>query len=299
MNQARHHTARPGTCVHGTFAHDLGIDTGHFVHYVFKLDIRPQGALFFQQAQDGLVVQNPFSVAQGAHHQAGVQLAGRHNGLFDVFMHRCLFGRNKACTHVDALSAQRQRRHQRAAIGHAARRDKRNFELFCRAGQQNEVGHIVFARVATALKPIHADGVATDGLGFERMPHRGAFVDHLDARLMQGRQPLLRVVACGFHHFHTTVNDGFDVAGVIGCFDNGQKGQVDAKRLVRHLAATANFVSQIGRRALRQAGDDAQAPGIGHGGGQLGKAHKMHASLNNGVLNSKHFGYFGFHVQVS
>jgi hypothetical protein len=72
---------------------------------------------------------------------------------------------------------------QRAAVGHAARGDERDLELLGRARQQDEVGHVVLAGMAAAFEAVDADGVAADRFGLQRMAHRGAFVDHLDARL--------------------------------------------------------------------------------------------------------------------
>ena len=104
--------------------------------------------------------------------------------------------------------------------------------------------------MAAAFKPVHADRVAAYGLGLERVAHRGAFVDHFDIGFMQRGQPFLRVVACGFHHFDAAFDDGADVAGVIGRADGGQEGQVDAKRLVCHVAAAPDFGRQCFGAAL-------------------------------------------------
>jgi hypothetical protein len=46
---------------------------------------------------------------------------------------------------------------------------------------------------------------------------------------------------------------------------------------------------------LCKPGDDAQTTRVRNGRSQFGKADKVHAALNDGVLNAKEFGDFGFH----
>ena len=295
MDQSGHHAAGPGARVHRAVFHDARVDTSHFFHDVVELDGGTQRAFLLQQAVYGGVAQDALGVAQGAHHQARVEFGGSHNGLLDVGMHGRLLGGNKARTHVDALGAQAQGGCQRAAIGHTARCDKWNLEFIGGAGQQDEVGHIVLARVATALKPVHADRIAANGFSLERMAHRGAFVNDLDAGFVQRGQVFLRVVSGSLHRLDAAVDDGLDVARVIGRADGGQKGEVHAKGLVGHLAAAADLVGQVLRGALGQAGNHAQTACVGDGGGQFGKPHKMHTPLNDGVLNAKQFGDFGLH----
>ena len=48
-------------------------------------------------------------------------------------------------------------------------------------------GLVVLAGVAAALEAIDAHRIAANALGLERVAHRGAFVDDLDASLMQCR----------------------------------------------------------------------------------------------------------------
>jgi hypothetical protein len=46
---------------------------------------------------------------------------------------------------------------------------------------------------------------------------------------------------------------------------------------------------------LREAGDDAQAAGVGHGRRHLGEADEVHAALDDGVLDAEQFGDAGLH----
>jgi hypothetical protein len=57
----------------------------------------------------------------------------------------------------------------------------------------------------------------------------------------------------------------------------------------------ADLVGQQFGRALREAGDDAQAAGVRHGSGQFGEADKVHAALDDGVLDAEHLGDLGLH----
>jgi hypothetical protein len=99
------------------------------------------------------------------------------------------------------------------------------------------LGSVVFAGVPDALEAIDADGVATDLLGFQRMPNGGAFVDHLDAGRLQRRHILLRAASGGFNDLDAAFLDGGDVFRIRRRRERGQEGQVDAKRLVREVMA--------------------------------------------------------------
>ena len=102
-------------------------------------------------------------------------------------MHRGFHSGDKTRAHVHALRAQSKCGHQRTAIGHAAGRDKRDFQFVGSARQQDEVGDIVFTGVTAALKSVNAERVTTYGLRFERVAHRGAFVNHFDTGGLQSR----------------------------------------------------------------------------------------------------------------
>ena len=105
----------------------------------------------------------------------------------------------------------------------------------------------------------------------------------------------LRVAASGFDHGDTAVDDGADIAGIVGRRHGRQEGQIHADRLVRHFAAAGNLVGQVFGCFLRQAGNHPQAAGIGDGCGQFGKAYIVHPALNDRMLDAKHFSDFRFH----
>ena len=204
-------------------------------------------------------------------------------------------GGNKARTHVHAFGPQGQGCDKGATIGHATGGDKGNAQLFCCAGQQNEVGDVVFTGVTTALEAIDADCIAANGFSLQGMTHGGALVNDLDAMFLEDWQPFLRVVTGGFYRFDAALDDGVDIARIIGLLHRGQEGQVDAKGFVGHLAATADFLGKRLWVGLGQGGDHAQATRIGNCRGQFGIADVVHTTLNNRMLDTKEFSNSGFH----
>ena len=110
-------------------------------------------------------------------------------------------------------------------------------------------------------------------LGLQRMAHRGAFVDHLDAGVLQRRHVLLRAAAGGLDDLDAALDDRARcIPDRAARVKRRQEGEVHAERLVGHLAAARDFLGQQFRRLLGQAGDDAEPAGIRHRGGQLGEA---------------------------
>ena len=97
---------------------------------------------------------------------------------------------------------------QRAAVGHAGRCHEGDLELIRGARQQDEFRHVVFAGVAAAFEAVDAGGVAADRRVLQRAAHRCALVDHLDAGLLQHRQPFLRVIAGRLDRLDAAVDDG-------------------------------------------------------------------------------------------
>jgi hypothetical protein len=89
-----------------------------------------------------------------------------------------------------------------------------------------------------------ADGVAADLFGLQRMPHRSAFVDHLDASGLQRRHVLLRTAPGGLNDLDAALLDGGDVFRIGRSAEGRQKGQVHPKRLVRHVVAARDFLRQ-------------------------------------------------------
>ena len=296
MNQAGHHAAAPGGFIHLAFLqHQPAFHTGNQVADVvdgFGL------ALFLFDPDDFLnrgVLHDSLGVAQVTHDQLGLKFIGFDDGLFDVVVNRGILGRQEARAHVHTLGTQCHSRNQAAAVGHATGSDKGNSQFLGSPGQQDEVGNVVFTRVAATLEAINTDGITTDTLGLEGMAHRGALVDNLDACRFELGHVLFRATAGGFHRLDATGDDGVNVLRIRRGIERRQESQVNAKGLVGHFVAAGDFPGQILRRRLGQAGDDSQTAGIGHGRGQFGIAHVMHTALDNRVAHAEHFSDSGLH----
>jgi hypothetical protein len=149
--------------------------------------------------------------------------------------------------------------------------------------------------MAAAFEAVDAHGVAADRFGLQRVAHRGAFVDDLDAGFLERGKPLLRIVSRRLDDLDAAVDDRPDIAGIVGRRDGRQESKIDTERPVGHFAAATDLAGQRLRRALRQAGDDAEPAGRRHRRRQLGEADIVHAALDDRVLDLEHFGDFGLH----
>ena len=168
-------------------------------------------ALDLEQLIDALVLQHALGVAQRAHDEAGIELGRSDQRLLHVGMDRRFLGRDEARAHVHAGGAHRQRGDEAACIRHAAGGHERYLQFVRRTRQQDHVRDVVLAGMAAAFEAVDADRVAADLLGFQRMPHRGAFVDHLDAGGLQRGHVLLRAAARGLDDPDAAFLDGGDV----------------------------------------------------------------------------------------
>jgi hypothetical protein len=89
-----------------------------------------------------------------------------------ILMFRRLLRGNKTRAHVHPGSAHRQRGHEASRISHAAGGDERDLQFVGSAREEDHVGRIIFAGMATALKAIDTHRVAADALGLKRMANR-------------------------------------------------------------------------------------------------------------------------------
>src|SRR5690606_22879004 len=150
-----------------------------------------------------------------------------------------------------------------------------------RGGNQDQAGDVVLPRVSGAFKAVDADGVHTQFFRLQGVLDGDTLVDNDDARFLQLGPVLDAAVARGLHHLDATVDDDIDIVFVRWWLDGGKDGHIDAEGLAGHGLAAGNLVAQIFRGGLGEAGEDAQAAGVGDGGGQLGLAHPLHAALDN------------------
>ena len=295
MDQAGDHAAAPRALVHVAFHHDRGIDARHFFDDVLEGDRIAERLFLGDQALDRRIGQHAFGVAQRAHDEAGVEFGRGKDRLLHVLVHRRFLGGDEAGAHVHPLRAHRQAGDKAAPVGHAAAGDEGNVQLVRRAREQDEVRHIILARMAAAFETVDAHRIAADLLRLEAVAHRGALVDHLDPGVLQRRQQIDRVAPRRLDHLHPAVDDRLDQPGIVGRGQGRQDGEVHAEGLVGHVLAARDLVGELFGRALRQAGDDPEPARIGDGGGHLGKADIVHPALDDGVLDPEHFGDGGLH----
>ena len=124
-------------------------------------------------------------------------------------------------------------------------------------------------------------------------------MDHLDAGALEGRQVLLWIIARGLDDLDAAFDDGFDEAWIIWRRHGRQEGDVYAERLVRHVAAAGDFQCELFRRALRESRNDAKAACVRDRRRKLGEADKMHAALDDGMLNAEQLRDPGFQRDFS
>src|SRR4029078_12046541 len=134
--------------------------------------------------------------------------------LVDELVDGALAGSHEARAHVDALGAERQRRDEAAAVAEAAGGDHRNLDLVAGGRDQNQAGRVVLAGMAGALKAVDRDRIDAHSFRRQAVTDTGAFVDDLDAVLLELGNMFLRLVARGLHDLDAGLDDGLAVFGV-------------------------------------------------------------------------------------
>ena len=246
--------------------------------------------LHFDRLFGDAVAEYARGIAHGAQDQRGRAFVGGDDRLLYLLMDRGLFGGHEARAHVDALAAQRERGDQTTCVGKATRRDHRNLDDVGGGWQQHEIWHIVLAWMPGAFEAIHADGIDANFLGTDAMAHRRALVDDLDAGGVQFRQERLGVVTRRLHDLDPGRNDRVDIFAVGPGHQGRQDREIDAERLVGHLAAALDLLHQIIGRRLRQAREKPQRARVRDRRRQLGPPNPLHAALHDRVLDAEHFG---------
>ncbi len=184
----------------------------------------------------------------------------------------------------------RERRGKPAAVAETARGDHRDLHLVGRGRDQDQAGGVVFARVTGALKAVDRDRIHAHALRRQRVTHAGAFVDHLDAVLLELVDMLLRLVAGGLDDLDAAVDDRLAIFGVGRGLDGRQDRQVHGDRLLGQRPRPGDLLAQVVGGRLGQGGDDAEAAGLRHRRGQLCAADPLHPALHNRVLDTDEIG---------
>ena len=230
------------------------------------------------------------AILELAEDEVGAALVIVDQELLHILVDRRLDRGAEAGAHIDAFRAQRQRGGEAAAVAKATAGDHRDAELVGRRRDQDEAGNIVLAGMAGAFETVDRDGIDAHPLGREGMADGGAFMDDDDAMRLEIIDMFLRLVAGGLDDLDAAVDDRLAILRIGRRIDRGQDGEVHAQGLVRHRPAAVDLAAQIVRRRLGQGGKDAQAPGIGDGGGQFGAADPHHAALHDRMFDAAQFG---------
>src|SRR6476619_2827980 len=205
-------------------------------------------------------------------------------------MDRRLGGAHEPRAHIDAVGAEGKRCHQASTVGEAAGGDHRDVDLGGRRGEQDQAGNVVLAGMACTFEAVDADAVDAKALSFDRVAHRGALVQHLDAVVVEHRQVRRWVGARGFDDLDARVDDHLPVLVIRRRVDGREDRQVHAERLVGQIAALGDLAGQIRGRRLRQRGDETQRTGIRHRRNKCRAATPLHTTLHHGMLDPERLG---------
>src|SRR5882757_7562662 len=113
------------------------------------------------------------------------------------------------------------------------------------------------------------------------MPNRRAFVNDLYPGCLQCRHEWFWTTPRGLDNLDSALPDGGDVFRIGRRRERRQERQIDAERLVRHIATACDFLGQQLRRLLRQTGDDPEASGVRYGRREFCKTDIMHPALDD------------------
>lgn len=284
MNQADDLPSRPHPLLHiPTLKHPPAPDpTDQFPH-ILKHHILPLLPLNPHRLLRHLIPIQPRRIPKTPQHQLRIPLASLHNRPLDIEMNRRFDRTHEPGPHIDAFGAQRQRSRQAVAIREAATRHEGGITKdLAGAAQQNKIGDVGLADMAGALEAIDAQEIDAEADGRFRVPDRGALVDDDAAGLLEQPDHGARRVARRFHDPDPAVDDGLRVGEVVGRVERGQEREVDAERVRGQDAGAGDFGGQVRGGRLGQGGEDAEAAGVGDGGGEGGESHPLHAALDDG-----------------
>ena len=144
--------------------------------------------------------------------------------------------------------------------------------------------------MTAALEAVHADRVAADGLGLERVAHAGALWITFTLASCSTGEPLLRVVARGLNHFDAAVEDGVDVARVVGAADDGQEGEVHPGTVCRSGRGTSRSPRPAAGVGWVRPVMMPNPPALLTAAAEFSEPDVVHAALDDGVLDAEQFG---------
>ena len=127
-------------------------------------------------------MKNALSISQCSHDQARIALTVLNEGLFDLIMHGCFFGRHKTRTHIHSIGTQTQGANQATSIGKTTGSDDRDVNGIPCAGDENQGSDVIFPRMPCCFESIDTDYVASDLFCLDCVSNRCAFMDYFYAR---------------------------------------------------------------------------------------------------------------------
>lgn len=123
-------------------------------------------------------------------------------------------------------------------------------------------------------------------------------MDDLDVGRLERRHVSLRAAPGGFNDLDPALDNGGDVFGIGRVGECPQERQVHREGVVGHAAAARDLTCQELGRLLCQPGNDAETACLRNCRGKLRKPDIMHATLDDGVADAKHFGDGGFQTNL-
>lgn len=183
------------------------------------------------------------------------------------------------------------------AIGEATRSDEGHLQGLSRTRQENEVCDVGFTDVAayiregggvsqaarhtswqvvwhspSTLETVNTQKVHPQLDGTLGVADGRALVQHDAPGLFELRDNGARAVACRLDDPDALVDDGLGIGAVVWGVERGQKGDVHAEGVFGQGAALLDLLTEVLGRGEDEGGDDAQATGVGDGGGEFGVA---------------------------
>lgn len=238
--------------------------------------------LDLRRRSSDLVLEQPTRVLPPSQHKLCVILRGLDNRLLDVDVDRRLNGTHEPGAHVDTLSSQAQRRSETLSICESTGGNKGDLERLSRSAQQNQVGDIRLANVASTLEAIDAQEIHAKFNGALSMSDRRALVQDNGVHLLQLLDDRAGGVAGRLDNLDSFVDDDLCVGAVVRRVYRGEQRDIYAEGLRGHGLGLADLFAEVLGRGLCEGCEDTEAACVGDGRGQLGVAHPLHASLHYG-----------------
>lgn len=204
---------------------------------------RCAGRLNLERLDSSLVLVKSTGVLPPAQDELGVVLGRLDDLLLYVDVNGRLDGAHEAGTHVDTLGAQAERSSQALAVGESTGSDERNLEGLACAAQEDEVGEVALADMASALEAVDGEEVDAELNGALGMADGGALMQDEGADGLELLDDGARAVAGGLDDSDALVDDDLGVCAVVRRNHGGEEGDVHAEGVFGHGLAAADLLA--------------------------------------------------------